>query len=890
MTARLSAKEGSIMRKLLINKILAAVLACALAIPCAGYETVFAASADEVDAPATVGAEQEAGEEAAEEAAQEEKQEEAAQEEKQEESAQEEKQEEPAQEEKQEEPAAEEKELKEEESAPEKADETEEAVLAEEEEVLEADLSGEGLAIKEIKKVPVSERMISVAHKGTEKEALAELPDTWNVTLSDGTKKDVKVSWKCIDDFDDSSYSSFVFRGSIDDDAAKTVDEKLLKDLTMEIIFTDASKAEEGVSVTVLSPNTLYSYLDEQQDSKSGQAFLDAYGSYADEPINASVSYEKSKTVLSKKAYKVFKGISPTPDNYLYNKLSASEKRFYNNIDQKVIRYLYYGEKCAIGEGGRPLTSFIPAASLTYDNMIKIFRIYYYDNPQAFFLSSDLLYNPAQGNIAITFFPDTMTPAKLAAKAEQIATNIKSMTTKANKQKKEFNKLKKAQSLLCKRVTYNEDYYKTSDWSKWTEGTTEYDKSIMSVFSGNLKETQSGGYAKSMTALARLLGLDAFVITVTGELPDTTNGEYEWNKIRLYGEWFCADPCGDDTDDLTGDGCIYEHFLKSDATLKKDGKHNWNTIWKNIAPNSTRDYKANKTKKYKIRYYLNGGENSKYNPSYYTARSTTITLRDPSKKGRKFKGWYTDDDFEHRIKTIKASEADDIKVYAKWALIRYKVDYKLPSGVKNPSGNPKHYNVKSGTMKLKDPVRKGYTFKGWYTNKARTKRIKKIKGSDCKDYKLYSKWELNQYKLDFRINKSVDNSANPKYYTIEDKSFALKDPTRPGYTFKGWYTDADFENRIRRIDTSKLKSYTIYAKWQLVDYKVTYKLRGGTNNRKNPSSYNLKSDRIRLADPKKSGYVFKGWYTDEACTKRIRVIKPRDMKNYTLYAKWAKKK
>ena len=86
--------------------------------------------------------------------------------------------------------------------------------------------------------------------------------------------------------------------------------------------------------------------------------------------------------------------------------------------------------------------------------------------------------------------------------------------------------------------------------------------------------------------------------------------------------------------------------------------------------------------------------------------------------------------------------------------------------------------------------------------------------------------------------------------------------------------------------TSKADS-TIKATCKItVPYTITYKLNGGTNNSKNPSTYY--NQKISLKNPTRKGYEFKGWYTDSKFKKKITTIKKGTKKNYTLYAKWEK--
>lgn len=71
-----------------------------------------------------------------------------------------------------------------------------------------------------------------------------------------------------------------------------------------------------------------------------------------------------------------------------------------------------------------------------------------------------------------------------------------------------------------------------------------------------------------------------------------------------------------------------------------------------------------------------------------------------------------------------------------------------------------------------------------------------------------------------------------------------------------------------------------------VEYGIQYVLNGGTNSKKNPSSYY--NEMVTLKKPTKKGYTFVGWYTDKGCTKAISTIKATSAKNVTVYAKWKK--
>jgi len=71
-----------------------------------------------------------------------------------------------------------------------------------------------------------------------------------------------------------------------------------------------------------------------------------------------------------------------------------------------------------------------------------------------------------------------------------------------------------------------------------------------------------------------------------------------------------------------------------------------------------------------------------------------------------------------------------------------------------------------------------------------------------------------------------------------------------------------------------------------VPYKITYQLKGGKNNKKNPSTFYNK--KITLKEPTRAKYEFLGWYSDSKYKKKVNSIPKTAKQNYTLYAKWQK--
>ena len=292
--------------------------------------------------------------------------------------------------------------------------------------------------------------------------------------------------------------------------------------------------------------------------------------------------------------------------------------------------------------------------------------------------------------------------------------------------------------------------------------------------------------------------------------------------------------------------------------------------------------------KYTITYKLNNGKNSTSNPASYYVTTATITLKNPTRKGYTFKGWYSDSKLTKPVTQIATGSTGNKIFYAKWGATKYTVTYKLNGG-KNNTKNPAAYWITSSTKYLKNPTRKGYTFKGWYSDSKLTKKVTQITAGSTGNKTFYAKWGATKYTVTYKLNGGKNNTKNPTAYWITSSTKYLKNPTRKGYTFKGWYSDSKLTKKVTQITAGSTGNKTFYAKWSATKYTITYKLNGGKNSSKNPSSYKITTSTITLKNPTKKGYTFKGWYSDSKFKTKVSTIKSGSTGNKTLYAKWKKK-
>lgn len=189
------------------------------------------------------------------------------------------------------------------------------------------------------------------------------------------------------------------------------------------------------------------------------------------------------------------------------------------------------------------------------------------------------------------------------------------------------------------------------------------------------------------------------------------------------------------------------------------------------------------------------------------------------------------------------------------------------------------------------PEKSGYTFIGWYTDSSCTHawnfEIDRVTGSMT----LYAGWEeelQTEYRVTFRPNNGDDE------YIVEVSENSLippqTSPTMEGYTFIGWYKDESCTIPWN-FDTDKVNfDIILYGGWEVFvppvppDCNITFRPNNGDPD---TTIIVLTGEFIpRPATPIRNGYVFTGWYIDEACTVAWNFEVNKVEGHMTLYGGW----
>ena len=260
---------------------------------------------------------------------------------------------------------------------------------------------------------------------------------------------------------------------------------------------------------------------------------------------------------------------------------------------------------------------------------------------------------------------------------------------------------------------------------------------------------------------------------------------------------------------------------------------------------------------YAVTLNTNGGTINNGNVTGYTygVGATLPAADDMTYTGHTFKGWYDNENLTGSpVTAIGGAETDNKEYWAKWEINQYTVTVKPENGkadiiITQDYGTP----ITAPTL-----TREGYTFKGW------DKEIPETMPAD--NITVKAQWEINQYTIAFDTNGGSEIAPITQDYGTEIT--APDNPTRKGYTFKGWDKEIP--------ETMPAGNITVKAQWEINQYTITFDTNGGSEIA--PITQDYGTEITAPDNPTRKGYTFKGW------DKKIPETMPAE--NITVKAQW----
>jgi uncharacterized repeat protein (TIGR02543 family) len=178
------------------------------------------------------------------------------------------------------------------------------------------------------------------------------------------------------------------------------------------------------------------------------------------------------------------------------------------------------------------------------------------------------------------------------------------------------------------------------------------------------------------------------------------------------------------------------------------------------------------------------------------------------------------------------------------------------------------------------PTQTGYAFAGWYKENAWVFATDTVT-ANVTLYAKWAQWTINTYTVTF--NSQGGSAVSSQTVNHGGKVSEPTNPTRTGYTFGGWYKESGCTNAWVFATDTVTANVTLYAKWTINSYTVTYDGNGHTAG-------TVPVDPSDKGDLVKTDHIFDGWNTQADGTGADQAegsTFPMGISDMTLYAKWA---
>ncbi len=272
----------------------------------------------------------------------------------------------------------------------------------------------------------------------------------------------------------------------------------------------------------------------------------------------------------------------------------------------------------------------------------------------------------------------------------------------------------------------------------------------------------------------------------------------------------------------------------------------------------------------------------------------TTTLKEVTKTGYHFVGWYDNDNLVTSLDNI----SKDLTLKARWEANHYHIKYDSNKGLgsSEPTGmveNTECIYDEEKELTKQAYQRDGYTFLGWSLHKHEESvenctdcitKANNLTDANNGEVTLYAVWKANQYTIKYNGNGNTNREANMsstsctydqecklenniferKYTITYDKNDEtnIQEQQTVSYNFENWiYNNNKYSNEsnVTNLTSEKDGTVTLDAEWKIDETTTT------------------------LKSVERTGYDFAGWYKDD----QTRIENLNDVnENLTLKAHW----
>lgn len=267
--------------------------------------------------------------------------------------------------------------------------------------------------------------------------------------------------------------------------------------------------------------------------------------------------------------------------DYYFTKLSKQEQTLYLQMDaacKELLTQSVDAAKYTMGDGSvEYATKKIPVETLSTDTIKKVRDLFYYSNPQYFFLNPALVYASGQNAYAaLGVYPKFADASKRQAETQRVKQCLEEYKAGVQVSGSQAAMDQSIRDLICTKLKYHPAYKNADPIASDPDYTQTIYGALMSG------QTICAGYSKMYTLLCNAFGI---------ECVPAISKTHGWNYVRYGNDWYGVDLTWDDADDTTR-----SYFRVSDSVLKSAdtsaGDHTVVSQWKSLVPAATESYHA----------------------------------------------------------------------------------------------------------------------------------------------------------------------------------------------------------------------------------------------------------------------------------------------------------
>ena len=231
-----------------------------------------------------------------------------------------------------------------------------------------------------------------------------------------------------------------------------------------------------------------------------------------------------------------------------------------------------------------------------------------------------------------------------------------------------------------------------------------------------------------------------------------------------------------------------------------------------------------------------------------------------TRDGYAFLGWFSDpvvgeQIFSETMVTVNYVET----LYAHWSDVEtYTFNFDAGLGTACES-----ITASYGTaIEMPVPYLYGQTFLGWFYEDGTAASYTTMPdiGVDGDAVTLYAKYEAANY--DVTLDAGEGTVADAAYNVTYGKAYGeIPAAERVGYTFNGWFTQAEGGEQITAATVvSQEAAHTLYAQYTVNTYTLAFDMAGGDAIESITAAYGTP---IEIPTPNRKDYLFAGWTLDD---------------------------